>query len=147
MMDFWLSIVSGKGSKLSKLLYTIMFHEQEKGVYDFIWIRCINDILVFVGRPDLFRNDSVNNPKSVKRGISRTLSDIYFQEWNEKVNISSKGKQYFLFKDNLNFEKYFINVSKFMLKLSNLGQAIIGFQLNLVIIGSQLKLEDGMTLH
>ena len=25
----------------------------------------------------------------------------------------SKGKQYLLFKDNLNFEKYFINVSKF----------------------------------
>ena len=51
--------------------------------------------------------------KAVKRGISRILSDIYFQEWNEKVNIPSKGKQYLLFKDNLNFEKYFINVSIF----------------------------------
>ena len=62
-----LSIVNGKGSKLSKLLYTIMFNEQEKGVNDFKWIRCINDILISVGRPDLFRNDSVNDPNTVKR--------------------------------------------------------------------------------
>ena len=54
-----------------------MFNEQENGVYDF---KCINDdILVSVSRPDLFRNDSVINPKAVKN-ISRTLSDLYFQE-------------------------------------------------------------------
>ena len=28
-------------------------------------IRCINDILVSDGRPDLFKTDSVNNPKSL----------------------------------------------------------------------------------
>ena len=67
MIGFWLSIVNGKGSKISKLLYTIMFNEQEKGVNDFKWIRYINDTLVSVGRRDLFRNDSVNNPKAVKR--------------------------------------------------------------------------------
>ena len=49
----------------------------------------------------------------MKMDISRTLSDLYIQEWNEKANVSSKGKQYLLFKDNLNFEKYLINVSKF----------------------------------
>ena len=60
-----------------------MFNEQEKGVNDFKWICYISDILVSVDRPDLFRNDSVNNQKAVKKGISRTLSDIYFQEWSE----------------------------------------------------------------
>ena len=45
--------------------------------------------------------------------ISRTLSDLYIQERNEKANVSSKGKQYLLFKDNLNFEKNLINVLKF----------------------------------
>ena len=47
--------------------------------------------------------------------ISRALSDLYTQEWNEKVNVSSKGKQYLLFKDNLNFENYLINVFNFLL--------------------------------
>ena len=109
MIGFWLSIVNGKESKLSKLLYSIMLKEHEKGSYNFKWIRCINEILVAVGRPDLFKTESVNNQHSVKRDISRTLSDLYIQE----ANVSSKGKQYLLFKDNLNFEKYLINVSEF----------------------------------
>ena len=37
--------------------------------------------------------------------ISRTLSDLYIQEWKANANVSSKGKQYILFKDDLNFEK------------------------------------------
>ena len=90
-----------------------MFKEHEKGSYNFKWIRCINDILVAVGRPDLFKTEPVNNPNTVKMDISRTLSDLYIQEWNEQANVSSKGKQYILFKDNLNLEKYLVSVSKF----------------------------------
>ena len=80
----------------------------EKGSYNFKWIRCLNDILVAVGGPCLFKTEPVKNPSSVKMDISRTLSDLYIQEWNEKADVSSKGKQYLLFKDNLNFEKYCI---------------------------------------
>ena len=47
--------------------------------------------------------------------ILRTLSDLYIQEWNQIANVSSKGKQYLLFKDNLIFEKRLINVSNFLL--------------------------------
>ena len=88
-----------------------MLKEYEKGSYNFKWIRCKNDILVAVGRPDLIKTEPVNNPNSVKMDTSRTLSDLYIQEWNEKANVSSKGKQYILSKDNLNLEKYLINVS------------------------------------
>ena len=47
------------------------------------------DLLIF------FKNGPVSNP---------ALSDLYVQEWNAKVKISSKGKQYMLFIDNLNIE-------------------------------------------
>ncbi|MCG8113215.1 MAG: reverse transcriptase domain-containing protein [Candidatus Thiodiazotropha taylori] len=113
MISFWLSIINGKESKLSKLVYKIMFNEHENGLYDYKWIRCIKDILITVGRPELFKKSSISNPKAVKTSIAQTLSDLYIQEWYEKVNISSKGKQYLLFKDNLNFEKYLINIPKF----------------------------------
>ena len=113
MFGFWLSIVNGKESKLSKLMYSIMLKEHEKGSYNFKWICCINDILVAVGGPDLFKTGPVNNKNSVKMDFSRTLSDLYIQELNEKANVSSKGKQYILSKDNLKFENYLINVSKF----------------------------------
>ena len=96
MISFWLSVVNGKESKLSQLLYTIMLKEQEKGLYDFKWIRCINDILVSVGRPDLLRKGSISNPKALKLSILRAVSDLYIQEWNEKVKVSSTGKQYYI---------------------------------------------------
>ena len=73
-----------------------------------------NDILVSVVHPDLFRTGSVSNPKAVKMSISRTLSDLYAQEWNARANVSSKGKQYLLFKDNLNFVKYLVHGSNFL---------------------------------
>ena len=60
MIGFWLSIVNGKESKLSNLLYSIMLKEHEKGSYNFKWILCINDTLVAVGRPDLFKTEPVN---------------------------------------------------------------------------------------
>ena len=70
MIGFWLSIVNGKESQLTKLLYSIMHKEHEKGSYNFKWICCINDILVAVGQPDLFKTEPVNNPNSVKMVIS-----------------------------------------------------------------------------
>ena len=69
MICFWLSVVNGKESKLSKLLYSIMLKEHEKGSYNFKWIRCINEIQVAVGRPNLFKTEPVNNPNSVKMDI------------------------------------------------------------------------------
>ena len=38
----------------------------------------------------------LNNPKSFKIDISRTLLDLYTQEWNAKATVSSKGKPYFI---------------------------------------------------
>ena len=56
--------------QLSKLLYSIMLKNHEKGSYNFKWIRCINDILFAVGGPDLFKTEPVNNPNPVKMDIS-----------------------------------------------------------------------------
>ena len=89
-----------------------MLKEHENGSYNFKWISCINDILVAVGQPDLFQTETINNQTSVKMDISRTLSDLFIQEWNEKANVSSKGKEHILSKDNLKFENYLINLSK-----------------------------------
>ena len=75
---------------ISKLLYSIMLKEHEKGSYNFKWISFKNDILVAVGRPDLFKTEPVKNQNSMKIDISRTMSDLYIQEWNEKANVSSK---------------------------------------------------------
>ena len=54
MIGFWLSLVNGKETKLSKILYQKMLHDYNAGIYKHKWIRCIRDIFVSVGRLDLF---------------------------------------------------------------------------------------------
>ena len=97
MISCWLSVVNGKESKLSKLMYTIILKEHEKGLYVFKWNRCysINSILVSVSGPDRFWKDSISNPKAVKLSISQALCDLYIQEWNEKVNNNNNNNNNF----------------------------------------------------
>ena len=52
----------------------------------------IKHILIYVGRPDLLNKEVIENPKSIKNRISKTLSDLYVQEWHNKVTSSSKGR-------------------------------------------------------
>ncbi len=44
--------------------------------------------------------------KSAHKLVKRSLQDQYFQNWNGQLNISSKGKNYRLFKHDLKLEPY-----------------------------------------
>ena len=112
MIGFWLNIVNGKATKLSKMLYNFLLEEYDSGIYQHKWIHCIKDILTSVGRIDLLHRETIESPKLIKTQISKTLSDLYIQEWDTKVISSSKGKTYSIFKNDINFENYLIKLNK-----------------------------------
>ena len=107
-----MNIVNGKQTKLSKWLYLLLLGEYDGGIHQHKWIHFIKHILISVGRPDLLNKEVIENPKSIKNQISKTLSDLYVQEWHNKVTSSSKGKNYTLFKQDLNFENYQIKLNR-----------------------------------
>ena len=100
MTGFWLWLVNGKETKLSTKRYYMILMPEHK------WIRCIRDILVLVGRLDLFHKSVIDNPRSVKMSISRVLFDLHIQEWVQKLDASSKGKFHYSFKHDLTFQNY-----------------------------------------
>ena len=106
MIAYWISIINRKQSKLANLLYNILVHETNAGNYEHKWIKYTKDILISVGKINLFNLISITNPQSVKASVSRTLNDLYIQEWYAKFNDSSKGKNYSIFKHERNFENY-----------------------------------------
>ena len=112
MIGFWLNIVNGKDAKISKFLYKFLLSDYDSGNNQHKWIQCIKDILISVGRVDLLHKDSIENPKSIKMQISKTLSDLYIQEWHSKIASSSKGLNYNLFKVDANFENYLSILSR-----------------------------------
>ena len=59
------------------------------------------------------RNSNViENPKLIKMQISKTLSDLYIQEWHTKIASSSKEITYNLFKHDVHFENYLTKLTK-----------------------------------
>ena len=112
MIGFWMNIVNGKNTKFSKILYNFLLFEYDNDIYKHKWIQCIKDILISVGRVDLLHKESIDNPNFIKMQISKALSDLYIQEWHSKVTSSLKGKNYNLFKDDVNFENYLSKLSK-----------------------------------
>ena len=75
IIGYWLSLVNGKETKLSTLLYKKLLHEYNAGC-EHKWVSYIKDILVSVGQIDLLNKKVIDNPRSVKLSISRVLFDL-----------------------------------------------------------------------
>ena len=111
MNGYWISIINGCETKYCKKIYYLMKIEAEKGKA-FKWLNYIKQILISVGMPDLLNQPSINNPKATKTLIKTILNDIYLQEWHAKLQNSSKGRAYSIFKQDLNFETYLNTLNK-----------------------------------
>ena len=111
MIGYWISIINGCETKYCKKIYNLMKIEAEKGKA-FKWLNYIKQILISVGMPDLFNQPFINNPRATKTLIKTILNDIYLQEWHAKLQNSSKGRAYNIFKQDLNFETYFNTLNK-----------------------------------
>jgi len=117
MIGYWNRLVVGKKSKLSYQMYNIMHVNRRKSK----WIASILNILSTIGRPDIFMYQSTLSDKHLNKTVKRTLIDQFKQKWFEDVQKSNKGKQYFLFKKDCNFENYLTliprNLSYYIFKL------------------------------
>ena len=81
------------GNKVTKILYIFLFNEMNAGHMN-KWINYINEILISVGKINLFYHNYVSNPKVHKSSILQTLKDLNIQSWNFKLLESNKGRNY-----------------------------------------------------
>ena len=114
MINFWLSIVTGKPSKFSYILYKCLLNDTDDGIYEHKWIKYIREILHSVGRSDVLEiRDFKNvNIAALKNSVIRTLKDQYMQNWETKLEKSSKGQHYRLLKHEMAFEGYLSKYTK-----------------------------------
>ena len=90
-----------------------MLNESNQGS-NFEWITTIEETLISVGKPELFNKNIIYNPKAVKGNITKTLHDLFIQEWNAIIYLSSKGRNYHIFKENIEFESYLKLIPKLL---------------------------------
>ena len=62
--------------------------------------------------PDLINQPNIINPQATKNKISETLKDLYLQEWYAKLDSSSKGRDYGIYKSDISIESYFMTLNQ-----------------------------------
>ena len=107
MINYWSRLINGKHNKLAFILYRIM--RASDGMHS-NWILKIQRILEECGRSDLWLNQSCNHYCS--KIIKSVLEAQFLQILSIKLESSSKGLNYRLFKDSINLESFFIKVTR-----------------------------------
>ena len=107
MLRFWSRIINGKESKLSYTMYQLLYNLHLSNVYTSDWIKSIKGILIEIGEPNIWFNQSVNS-NWLKHTCKHKLRDCYIQKWFESMYNSKSCYNYRLFKSNFTLEKYLI---------------------------------------
>ena len=90
-----------------------MYSLHEKGIYQSPWLKKIKSILDNCGLSYIWHSDlTLITPSWLKNTLDQKLGDIFKQNWSGKVNASGSCANYRIFKTNLNFEKYLVNLNQ-----------------------------------
>ena len=76
------------------------------------WQNTIKEILLSVGRPDLWENQFYLTHTGIHKLVKQTLIDQYKQSWQEQLQNTNKGIIYLSFKQSHGFENYFKIITK-----------------------------------
>ena len=89
MINYWLRIHNSKESKLSHIMYRLMYHMHNENAHKFKWISQIKHILDYCGFSNMFMDISTVNTKWLKKSIELKLNDICVQNWQSDVNTNN----------------------------------------------------------
>ena len=102
MVNFWLSILNGKQSKLSFQTNMYMY----KSHHNYKWPNYIQSILSNCGMNFIWLQQFRSVPKNIAKKVKNRLLDQNLQVWTAELQSSYKGKHFALFKDNVGCESY-----------------------------------------
>ena len=112
MISFWIKVSEGKASKLSRIMYNLIFKLHENGSYNSPWLMKIKDLLCHSGNPNFwFHQEHFDSKDFMKKILSQQFRDEYQQEWNFEINRNRKCTIYRIFKHEHSFEQYLIKLN------------------------------------
>lgn len=103
IIQFWNKLVTGKVSKLSHILYQVSRTNLGRSSKQ---INHVTKIFENTGKYNIWLKQSRLNNTNVHKTIKQSLLDQFLQSWDEQTQLSSKRKNYRLFKSNILFENY-----------------------------------------
>lgn len=106
-VTFWGRLITGNQTKLSSILYRLLYKLDVTGVYSSPWLLNVKNILNECGLSYIWLSQNINEDiESFKNEIKVNLHDQYQQTWSSAVFQSPKCLNYRIFKPDLKFETY-----------------------------------------
>ena len=106
MINYWSSILNGKQTKFAFQTYLYMY----KSNHNYKWLNHIQSILNDCGMNYIWLQQFRNVPKNIAKMVKSRLLDQFLQAWNADLQLSAKGKNYALYKTNINPKSYLMKL-------------------------------------
>lgn len=105
MIKFWTTLVTGKTTKLSAVLYRIVLEQYKTRDLPNSWLCTIKTILNETGFPYVWDRQIVSNPKLFEKLLAQTIEDQCSQKLRSQTEDSHKRKQYMHIKEATPWDK------------------------------------------
>ena len=111
MVNFWTKILNGNSNRISTVLYKILHHLNENGMYFSQWLNDIRMTLQNCGLDQYWDNQfDIPHLNSMKVRVKTALQNRYVQNWKTEVDLLSKCLNYRIYKDEFKLENYFVKL-------------------------------------
>ena len=109
---FWARIYKSSSTKLSNVLYQLIFNLYNRNIYKSPWLSIVKNTLEGCSFSGVWDNQII--PESInlfKKKLQQRIKDNFFQHWTSEINISRKCLNYRMFTTTLNLKTYLVNLS------------------------------------
>ena len=106
IISFWATIICGKQSKISCIMYSLSYHLYSQHNFDIKWITLLEKILTETVFSNIWQTQTFKSIEWLKQSIKQRLLDQFLQDWNSSVQNSTKSYNYRIFKTDFKFEEY-----------------------------------------
>ena len=105
-ISFWNKLTTGKQSKLSVTIYSLLIKLFDKNQFKSDWNKFIINTLNECGLTFVWHQQQAINLEWLKSKTKQILNDQYSQEWDQEVHESPKCLNYRIFKTKIELESY-----------------------------------------
>ena len=121
IIKYWLKLLNVSERKYNYIVYKMMLNDLELMPNKTNWASLVRNELFNLGLNEAWYQQSVGNSTYFLNIVKQRLNDNFVQNWNDRLNQSTRATFYHAFAD-FKFQPYLniVNVSKFRIALTQL---------------------------
>lgn len=110
-LSFWARLITTAETKISSMMYHLLYNMHVSGFYHNSWILFIEKTLNDCGFSGIWNEQRVcNSVEAFKIMVINRLHDQFIQQWGNNVFNNNKCINYRIFRDNFGLEDYLVSL-------------------------------------